>query len=298
MNAAQACSHGRAANGAAMKRYLITFAMILSLGLPAVRADGPRGGTSPAYLSQVLGREVRDRGNQPLGSVSDLLVQMPSGKIVFVAVLPARFFARPKAIPPGALLMPAAPDAPLQLDIPADRWIEAPWIDWNGAMVIKNSAEGEKIYGFYQQRWEEPPDRAETPMAIVAPRQPAALAARYVSLKKLLLDRVSTVAWEQAGFVRDFLLDWPGHRASHALVSPEFTPLATPEKLWFAIPVPLLNPPVESDAITVNAGLAAFRAAPRMSAEATAQTKPLQVVRVPATERRAGATSAESRQGG
>jgi hypothetical protein len=209
---------------------------------------------------------------------------MPSGRLVFVAVVPSEFFARPRAVPPGALTVPAASDQPLQLDITADRWLNAPILDWDAALVIKQTHEGRRIYGYYQHAWREPDPARPWGMTVVAPPTDSAPAARYVSLKKLLLNRVITPAAQQAGFVRDFLIDWTQPRATHALVSPRFTPLAQPDAMWLAIPTPLLLPPVEHDALTVNTDVDTLRRARSLAADEKPPTgDAARVFRYPAT---------------
>jgi hypothetical protein len=213
-------------------------------------------------LDDILWREVRNVQGEVLGGVSDLLVQMPSGRLVFVAVDPSELFERPKAVPPASLRLPQSEDAPLVLDISKGGWLEAPRLDWDGALVIKNTEEGGRIYGYYQQAWREPDPGPPWGMPVVAPSEGAKPPARYVSLKNLLLQRVETNGREHAGYIQGFLIDWSAKRATHALVSSQFTPLAQSDANWFAIPTPLLNPSLEDEGIMVNSGIDAFRTAP------------------------------------
>lgn len=229
-----------------------------STGDPAVAPE--QSVPTALRLDDLLWREVRGPSGETLGAVSDVLAEMPSGRIVYVAVVPSDFFQRPKAVPPGALTLPDAPHAPLTLNLSRDRWYNAPILDWNAAQVVNNTAEGRRIYAYYQQRWQDPSDKP-WPVVVTPQSGGPAQPARYVSIKKLLLDRVATPAWQQTGFVRDFLVDWPAHRVTYALVSPRFTPLAGTEQTWFAVPVALLNPPQEGDALTVNSSVDAFRQA-------------------------------------
>jgi sporulation protein YlmC with PRC-barrel domain len=245
-------------------RFLIS--LFLSFAPVLVFAADGAGGTQPApvvvRLEELLWREVRNQDGETLGSVSDVLVQMPSGRLVFAAVVPSAFFERPKAVPPGAVVFPGRTGAPLQLDISKERWINAPRLDWDSALVIKHTREGGRIYGYYQQAWQEPDPTRPWGMTVIAPPADAREApARYVSLKDLLLHRVATPGGQQAGYVRDFLIDWTRRYATHALVSPRFTPLRVPDAMWLAIPTPLLSPPVKDDAITVNIDVEALRRA-------------------------------------
>ena len=208
---------------------------------------------------------LTEQGEEP-GGLSDILVQMPSGRLVFVAVDPSEVFQRPKAVAPDALRLPKGQDASLVLDMSKERWIEAPRLDWDGALVIKNTEAGGRIYGYYQQAWRDPDPGSPWGMTVVAPQKEAAPAARYVSLKNLMLERVETKGRQQVGYIRGFRIDWSAKRATHALVSSQFTPLGRPEGKWFAIPTPLLNPSVEDNAITVNSGVNAFGTAPNWPA--------------------------------
>lgn len=262
--------------------FVLLALLVVIAGTPAAQTAEPAPSrTSALRLDDFLWRELQDREDRTLGSVSDVLVQMPSGRIVFVAVVPAEFFERPKAVPPGALAVPEDREAPIRLDITKERWIDAPRLDWDSVLVIKNTREGSEIYGYYQQPWREPEPLPPWGVEAVAPRANGSPPERYVSLKKLLLDRVVTPAWEQAGYVRDFLLDWPARRATHALVSPRFTPLASEQEAWFAVPVPLLNPPVEGDALIVNSDVEAFRDAPRLARGKAPRTM-MEIYRYPA----------------
>ncbi len=216
----------------------------------------------PDRFAEIMSRDVRNAQGEELGSVGDLLVQMPSGRIVFVAVDPMELFERPKVVPPGALKPPASEAETLVVDISKDRWIEAPRLDWNSALVIDHTDEGGRIYGYYQEHWRQPERGGHWNMTVVAPAPGAPPVRRYASLKQLMLERVETSGKAQVGYLRDFLVDWAGRRVTHALVSPRFTPRPGPEPEWYAVPVVLLVPPVESDAVGVNSGLEAFRLAP------------------------------------
>ena len=120
-------------------------------------------------------------------------------------------------MPPNALRVPQNNDAPLVLDLSSDRWIGAPRLDWDGALVIKNTEAGGRIYGYYQEAWQEPEAGPPWGMTVVAPKDDAKTPTRYVSLKKLLLNRVETNGRQRAGYIHGFLIDWPARRATHAL---------------------------------------------------------------------------------
>lgn len=254
----------------------------LAAGLTGRAAPVPEG-SGTIRLDTLLWREVQDSQGRTLGSVSDVLVQMPSGRVVFVAIVPAEFFSRPKGVPPGALEIPARPDAPVRLDVTPERWRAAPLLDWDTSLLVKQTGEGARIYGYYQQAWREPDPAPPWFMRIVGREgQEGERAKRYVPLKKLLLDRVTTAADQQIGFVRDFLLDWADRRVTHALVSPQFTPLAKPDDRWFAVPVALLGPPLEQDALTVNSAPEAFREAKPLPEGRLSHAAPAEIYRYPA----------------
>jgi sporulation protein YlmC with PRC-barrel domain len=221
----------------------------------------PASPAKPVRLDEILWRDVSNAQGEQLGSVSDLLVQMPSGRIVFVAVDPSEPFQRPKAVPPAALRFPGDNQRAFTLDIPSERWREAPRLDWDAALVIKNTAEGGKIYGYYQQTWAEPDRTPPWGMTVVARPNDSRSPDRYVSLKRLLLEQVETHAGNHVGYIQDFVFDWPAKRATHAVVSNKLTPSAEDGVQRFAIPLPLLNPPVLTDAITVNSPMATFHRA-------------------------------------
>lgn len=244
--------------------YLRSFVAVTCLlwALPLANASDAAG----LRLDQVLWRPVQNRQGESLGGLSDVLVQMPSGRIAFVAVDPDELFERPKVMPPSALVIPRG-DGALQLDLAKDRWIFAPRLDWDAELVIQNTADGREIYGFYQQAWHEPDEAPSWGMTVVAQPGDTQAPVRYVSLKNLLLERVVTNGKEHVGYIRDFVLDWTGKRATYALISPQITQPGRPEQMWFAVPVFLLSPALKSDALTVNTSLGALRRATPVTAE-------------------------------
>lgn len=221
----------------------------------------PAAAASLTPLDDVLWHEVQNRQGDELGAVSDVLAQMPSGRLVFVAIDPTDLFARPKVVPPSAVKHPKDRATPLELNITSDRWLNAPQLDWNAELVIKNTAAGGKIYGYYQQAWREPDPEAPWGMQVVAPTAGTPPAQRYVSLKRLLLNRVETHDRRQAGYVRDFLIDWSANHATHALVSPRFLPRKGPDAHWYAIPISLLAPAIDGETIMVNCDSETLRGA-------------------------------------
>lgn len=231
--------------------------------------DGRSPANSALRLDDLLWREVQNLQGEQLGALSDVLVQMPSGRIVFATVDPAAFFERPKAVPPPALRLPETRAQPLQVDISMKRWLAAPVLDWDAARVIKNTREGGRIYGYYQQTWREPDPTPPWGMNVTASMDDGTGGdARYVSLKQLLLERVVTNGGQQVGYVNGFVIDWTDMRATHALISPRFRSTGGSPERSFAVPVALLNPPIEEDAITVNSSTEAFRDAPSWPGEA------------------------------
>ena len=247
-----------------------TFGMILSTGalLNIARAASESAPPTALRLADFLWRDVQNQQGEPLGATSDVLVEMPSGRIVFVLIKPRQIYAEPRAVPPGSLSAPTSDDSALKLDISLDEWINAPRIDWDPKVIAKYTEKGAEIYGFYNQNWLQTAPGAEAPgVNVVAGKKDDKQPVRFVSLNNLVMHRVASPAWETAGFVRGFLLDWNSHRATHALVSRVFDPLPVPNDSWFAIPVSLLNPPVEQDALTIDTNEQAFANARTVSAE-------------------------------
>ncbi|ACB76620.1 hypothetical protein [Opitutus terrae] len=213
-------------------------------------------------LEKLLWRDVRNPQGKSLGIVNDVLAHMPSGRIIYLSILPARLYGRPKVVPPGVVTVPDDPRAPLQIDITEERWIEAPVIDWNNVMVVKPTDQGAQVYAFYEQSWLEPPPGVDGPVDLSAKVPDPSKAERYVALKPLLLERVTSQKNEQTGYLSGFLIDWPAHRVTHALVSPRFPPVPKPDEQWFAVPLALLTPPNPEETIVVQADTAAFNQAP------------------------------------
>jgi hypothetical protein len=247
---------------------------LFTAGTIASAADSNR---STLRLEDILWREVHNRDGTLLGATSDVLIQMPSGQIVFILVKPTELYSEPKAIPPSALALPEDSKAPIKLDVTMDEWINSPRLDWDPKLIVKFASEGEQIYGYYHQEWLlTATDAAPSPtqgVEVVAPRGGATEATRFVSLSNLLLHRVATEAWDQEGFIRGFLLDWRNKRATHAIASHTFTTVPAPNEQWFAIPVGLLNPPAEQESITVRAEPKAFVEAQPLSSDQEAASR-------------------------
>jgi len=87
-----------------------------------------------------------------------------------------------------------------------------------------------------------------------------------------LLKRIAAPAWQHEGFLNDFLLDWASQRVTHALISPQFPPLAAPDQMWFAVPIAQLNSPRDGNAIVVNSTPDAFRRAARDACQKMSRT--------------------------
>jgi len=202
-------------------------------------------------LDQLVWREVKNQNGQSLGAISDLLVEVPSGKIAFVVIQPSELYARPKALRPDALSVTEKHADPATLNLPAEDWLNAPQLDWGGLQVTLKTDGGEKIQGSYLQPWI---DRKAAPAsgkntARTAPAQPTE---GYVSLSNLQSRRVTVPGWDQDGFLNNFLVDWSAKRVTHALVSPEFPAIARPNEPWYAIPMAMLNPPNEQNSLDVK----------------------------------------------
>jgi hypothetical protein len=259
-------SRVRVARARCWRALFVAACAALARPLPAAEQRGAEPAPpSPVGLEEILWRPVQDRSGGELGGLSDVLVEMPAGRVVYLAIDSSQLFDHPKAVPPGAVMLPPQSDAPFQLEISRDRWIAAPRLDWEGSLIIAHTDEGERIYGYYQQAWRAPELRAAWGAVVVPSTSPPP--ARYVSLKGLLLNRVVINGREQAGYIRDFLIDWSGRRVTHAIVSPQFTPLAQPGSSRFAVPMPLLEPPAQDGSIPIRSTMAAFQRAPAWPAE-------------------------------
>ena len=227
-------------------------------------------------LRDLLWRQVTRTSGEALGSISDVLVRMPSGEIAFVVIQTNHLFDRPRAIPPASLTVPDTSGAAAVFNPGNDDWINAPQLDWNAVQVVQRTESGEKILGYYHRDWlglppPEPPRRGAQPDPEAAPLPATQSDGRpiptYVSIQRQLSKRVTTPAWDQDGFLNDFLVDWTAKRVTHALVSPQFPPLAAPTDLWFAIPVALLTPGLEHEPLAVNSPEETFARAPRLQGQ-------------------------------
>ena len=225
--------------------------------------------TEPLPLDHYLWREVKNQSGQSLGAVSDLLVQIPSGQIVFVVIETSEMYGRPKVVRPDALTVSGKAREPVTLNLSADDWFNAPRLDWSGLQVTQKTNEGEKIYGSYLPQWIE-----QKPVANANGKNAGRVSSAagqpsdgFISLSKLQSHRVSVPGWDQDGFLNSFLIDWAAKRATHVMVSPEFPAIVRPDEMWYAIPVAMLNPPNDQNVLVVNSTKDVVARAQRIAGE-------------------------------
>ena len=197
-------------------------------------------------LEQFLWREVKSTDNQSVGTVRDVLCDVPSGRIVYVLVDPSNLYDRPKAVAPESLSVPLDPAEPVQLKMTLNEWLNSGRLDWSGLEITQRTDSGESITGVYKREWVEQQAVAAGKNKSTAPASAAISSPssrEFVSLGRLNLKRVKVPGWDQDGFLNEFLIDWTAKRVTHALVSPEFAPISPLSKPWYAIPIALLMPP-------------------------------------------------------
>src|SRR5688572_5773666 len=109
---------------------VLTMALIMVTVANALFAGEPVADPGTFGFEEFQWREVQDRDGKALGTVNDVLSEMPSGRIVFVLVKPHEPFAPATAVPAGLVLVPADKNAAVRLDTSNSEWLKAPHLDW------------------------------------------------------------------------------------------------------------------------------------------------------------------------
>lgn len=216
----------------------------------------------------VLWHRVLDQQNNRLGAVTDILVEMPSGRIAFFAVKPSQLFERPRVLPPDAL--ENAGDGALKLKGSLDAWYNAPILSWNQREVDAVTRNGLELRGYYEAAWAPPTSPASSGVAILGHPAQNRPPTPYVSLRALQNTTVLDPAHQQIGAIAEFLIDWPQRRVTHAIVSHQEPSLTGAVSNGFAIPVPLLNPPAGGSEVIANVTPQTLQRAPRLTNAAQA----------------------------
>jgi sporulation protein YlmC with PRC-barrel domain len=238
------------------QRFLVLVATVV-LTAAAAAATSPAPRIVPAH--SVLFHDVLDQHHEKIGAVTDLLVTMPSGQVLFVAVTPADLFKRPKAVPLDALA--PASNGSLELRMTLDKWLDAPRVAWNGQWVEQLTPGGSRLLARYAVGW-----AADRPLPEAARFAATVAIPNYVSMRDLLGETVVDAQRQTVGGVGDFLVDWNTRRAVYAVVSPQANGLAEMAVAnGFAIPTPMLTPPSTAGTMTVNITPEIARRAPLLS---------------------------------
>jgi hypothetical protein len=217
---------------------------------------------APTTVDGLLWRDVKAADGQVIGVTNDVLVQMPSGQIVFILVKPTALYSEPKALTPEQFTNVPAGKGPLQSSLNFDEWLNSPRLDWDPTLIVKDSSDGAKLFAYYQQAWIGTAQRQPAKgVNVVAQASGTPAPTSYVSLMKLMNSRVETPGWDTAGYIRGFLLDWPQHRATHALLAHGFSPAPRPGESYYAVPMTLMKPPVERQIISVDTNANAITSA-------------------------------------
>lgn len=225
---------------------------------------------------QILWHPVEDQNHRTVGSVSDLLVEMPSGRVLFAAITPSELFEFARAVPPTALTRES--NGTLRLNLSDDAWEQAPRLSPNGRKIEQFTRNGVQLRGHYEPAWAPPQPQPSRGLEVIATTPGRPPVPRYVSLEELMNTPVKDLNSQELGAVGGFLVDWDDHRVMYALITRNGDALFASIANAWAVPMTALAPPLGGSAAVVNAPPDAFRRAPVLTGDAW-RNRPAQVYR-------------------
>lgn len=188
-------------------------------GPASARGDRLSASVAPAKGSDLVGMKVEDKGQQRIGKVEDLAVDLQAGRVVHVIVSTGGFLAmgdRQVAVPPGGFGFNAGRKS-LQLDITPDRLKSAPAFEaaqWTDYYKSDRGQESDRYFS---------PDAANvsvssrrTGVAGDGQARPTGLVQKAT---KVMGQPVSNLQDEKIGSVEDLVIDLPSGRVIAVIVS-------------------------------------------------------------------------------
>ncbi len=250
--------------------YRLLFVAASLTASAALAANAQRSPSAPTtdrliQVRDIVWHEVESRDGTRLGAISDLLVDMPSGRVLFAAIEPADLFHWPKAVPASAI--DVAAQGTIRLKLSLDDWVHAPVLSPDGRRIEQNGRSGVELRGAYETDWSAAAAKTLRGLEVVAPSPGRPPVARFVSLLSLMGTPVLDVNRRPLGAIGGFLINWNARRAMYALVANDSGSLASWVRSGYAIPTVMLTPPGAGTTIVVNAGPAALQRAPLLSAQ-------------------------------
>ncbi|MDB6016018.1 MAG: antigen [Pedosphaera sp.] len=195
--------------------------------------------------SALLGKRVESTAGNKLGSVSDLIIDIRSGRVAYVIISSGGFIGigrQQKVVPPGAMSLATTKRNTVSLDVTLDRWKSAPIFNRATMARLGNPAPARQIYQYYQQS----APIAETQSSTSPPdrRNHLELASRLRG--KAVVDRQG----HEIGTISDLLVDLGSPKGAFAILKPgPFITVSNKQAMdqLFAVPINYLNPDGQSD---------------------------------------------------
>jgi len=213
---------------------------LLLLGLPlSPEANNPATQSSESVeavlASQIIGSRVESPGQDRLGRVAALVIDLQTGQVPYVVVAAGGFLglmAELRPVPPESFsIREAARGITLVLDLPQEQWDEAPSVDrLDHATRLGVERHARHIYQFYGQKWDarlEAARRFEDP-ELATPEEtlpkiqddPFRRLGRLRLVDDLIGLRITTRLRREIGEIDDFLLHLPHGRVLFTMVRP------------------------------------------------------------------------------
>jgi|GEM_PF-3265666 Uncharacterized conserved protein len=182
--------------------------------LPAENEPTPAPGAAArrAQSARVLiGQDVNDARGKTLGEIHDLVVDPKRGEILFALVASGGLLGvgeEIRAVPFAALRQADDNSRDLTLDLPRDRWSQAPVLERDRFDTLSDRDVAREVFAFYDQALDENFDRAGTKAR-----------ERMIRVSELLGADVEN-SGRKVGRIQDVIVHFDSRRAS-ALLDPD-----------------------------------------------------------------------------
>jgi sporulation protein YlmC with PRC-barrel domain len=193
------------------------------------------------------------------GTVSDVLVDLPSGRILSLVVRRDEPYRYPKVVPASAVTRLS--DGTFRCQLTLSQWLALPILDATGTR-LENLSKGRVDYvGFAEPLWTVPRPTLTHGLSVVPPPPANAPAQRFVSLERLRNMPVDNMQRQELGTIRTYLVDWNDRRVTHVVLAAPRT-----DDPSIAVPVTRLMPRLaQGVTLFVNTDLSAVQRAPQLS---------------------------------
>lgn len=185
-------------------------------------------GHAPHKATQLTKMSVQNAVNEKLGSINDLAIELPSGRLAYVLVSAGGVLgigADLKPIPPQAFTAHVGDSNTVTLDITKERWESAPTVkkEKGRVAILSDETQAKQIYAFYNQEWRKEYSLKAGPaeIKIDLPKATGRETTNEIRLASEMLGKdVLSRDQQNLGRLHDFLVDLTGGQVTFAIVAP------------------------------------------------------------------------------